>query len=137
MTTPDQLRNQREELETPAGAAARFPSFRASREMMSFLAGAGRETTTLGGETFRILGGQYNLAPTEADRRFSDAAWSTNPARLALGVPMPATCGGGWGGWPRATWMSWPRAGCMLTCGWRASRTAARSPPPCGVGCRR
>ncbi len=49
MTTPDQLRNQREELETPAGAAARFPSFRASREMMPFLAGAGREATTLGG----------------------------------------------------------------------------------------
>jgi hypothetical protein len=28
MTTPDQLRNQRQELETPAGATARFPSFK-------------------------------------------------------------------------------------------------------------
>ncbi len=106
MTTPDQLHNQSGEPETPAGAAARFPSFRASREMMAFLPGAGREFTTLGGETLRILCGRSDLAPTKADRRFSEAAWTTNPAfhRLmqtylagAFAVRIRKSCG-----WERA-----------------------------------
>jgi len=75
MTTPDHLRKPARRVRNFSGRCGSFPSFRGSREITSFLAGAGREATPLGGETFRILSGQYNLAPTEADRRFSDAAW--------------------------------------------------------------
>src|SRR5580704_6077266 len=66
------------------GEAVGVPSLRQAASGLAAALGQGatvaREVTRLGLELGRIAWGRSDLAPAEGDRRFTDPAWTSNPA---------------------------------------------------------